>query len=235
LKYYIHTDKQTELKKMEHNREEPEIWDEHQWEEFMRESDKRSEKYVRLLKEYSDHPDCDRIIAIKMGWFHMLPETDCDDSRSLLDEHFSEYEEGDEWKQITGYDPIEFDDFEDFPLYQKAYEYTIKGIDFLKNQIDDVKDDSLDAFAKSLIIPPAKIAGGFGFGFEMESLGGNIANCKRGLTAANRVLTALQEMRDKNIINSSTFSTLYTGGKEVRDDLAIYIVELRERFRRGIS
>ncbi len=220
---------------MENNSEEPEIWDEHQWEEFMRESDKRTEKYLRLMDEYKDHPDCDRIIAINMGWFHMLSETDCDEKHGWLDGYIDEFEAGEEWKQITGYDPIEFDDFEDFPLYQKAYEYTIKGINLLKTEIDDIKDDSLDAFARSLIIPPAKIAGGFGFGFEMESLGGNIANCKRGLTAANRMLTALQEMRDKKIINSSTFSSLYTEGKEVRDELAIYIVEMRERFRRGFT
>ncbi|MEX0662854.1 MAG: hypothetical protein WEA58_15125 [Balneolaceae bacterium] len=220
---------------MEHNREEPEIWDEHQWEEFMRESDKRTEKYVRLMDECKDHPDCDRIIAIKMGWFHLLSETDCEDKPNWLDEHLDEYEEGEEWKQITGYEPTEFDDFEDFPLYQKAQDYTLKGLKILKNQLKGVKDNSIDAFANSLTIAPAKIAGGFSFGFEMESLGGNIANCKRGLTAANRMLTALQEMRDKKIIDSATFRNLYTEGKEVRDDLAVYIVELRERFRRGIS
>lgn len=219
---------------MEHNREEPEIWDEHQWEEFMRESDKRTEKYLWLMDKYSDHPDSDRIIALEMGWFHMLSEIDREDEDSWLDGYLNELEEGEEWKQVTGYEPTELDDFEDLPLYQKALDYTLKGLKVLKD-LKDIRDDSLDAFASSLTIPPAKIAGGFSFGFEMESIGGNIANCKRGLTAANKMLSTLQELRDKKIINSSTFRTLYSEGKEVRDELAIYIVELRERFRRGVS
>lgn len=220
---------------MEHNREESEIWDEHQWEEFMRESDKRTEKYLRLMEKYADHSDSDRIIAIEMGWFHLLSNTNCDETHSWLDGHIEEFEEGEEWKQITGFEPNEFDDFEDLPLYQKAYDFTLKGLNFLKNQPQEVQDDSVHAFVSSLTITPAKIAGGFSFGFEMESLGGNIANCKRGLTAANRVLTVLQEMKDKKIMDETNFRELYSEGKEVRDDLAIYIVELRERFRRGVS
>lgn len=220
---------------MGHNRKEPEIWDEHQWEEFMRESDKRTEKYLRLIEKYADHPDCDKIVTNEMGWFHFLSEIDLENKDSWFDGYLNELEAGEEWKQITGYEPTEFDDFEDFPLYQKAQNYTLKGLKILQNQLKDAQGDSLNVFASSLIIPPAKIAGGFSFGFEMESLGGDIANCKRGLTASNRVLSALQEMRDKKLIDSATFRNLYTEGKELRDDLAIYIVELRDRFRRGFS
>ncbi len=220
---------------MENSKKEPEIWDEHQWEEFMKESDKRTEKYLHLTRKYADHPDFDRIIAIEMGWFHMSSETDCEENRSWLDEHLDEIEEGDEWKLITGYEPTEFDDFEDLPLYRKAFDFTIDSLKFVDERLADVDDESVKAFVRSVTIPSAKIAGGFGFGFEMESLGGNIANCKRGLIAANRMLTALQDMRDKNLIDSATFGPLYSKGKEVRDDLAIYIVELRELFRRGFS
>lgn len=220
---------------MENNREEPGVWDEHQWEEFMRESDKRTEQYLHLMEKYADHPDCDRIIAIEMGWSHMRSETDSEENRSWLDEHLDEIEEGEEWKLITGFEPTELDDFEDLPLYQKAFDFTIDAMKMVDNQLRDVDDDSVKAFVRSVTIPPAKIAGGFGFGFDMENLGGNIANCKRGLVAANRVLPALQEMRDKKLIDSATFRDFYSEGKEVRDDLAIYIVELRERFRKGYS
>ncbi|MDZ7721029.1 MAG: hypothetical protein U5K72_19570 [Balneolaceae bacterium] len=56
--------------------EEPEIWDEYQWEEFMKEADKRTEKYSRLLEKYRNHPDRDNIIAREMGWDHLLDETE---------------------------------------------------------------------------------------------------------------------------------------------------------------
>jgi len=43
-----------------------------------------------------------------------------------------------------------------------------------------------------------------------------------------------KDLRDKEILDQETFREYYTLGKEVRDELAIYIVELRERFQRGI-
>jgi len=49
------------------------------------------------------------------------------------------------------------------------------------------------------------------------------------------MLSALTELRKKEILNRKTFLDFYSRAKEVRDDLAIYIVELRERFRNGIS
>ncbi|CAN5396611.1 hypothetical protein BH23BAC3_BH23BAC3_24790 [soil metagenome] len=215
------------------NDEEPDIWDEHRWEEFMKESDRHTDQYLHLAEKYKDHPDREKLIAIEMGWLHTLDHFE--DENNFLNELFpDEDEEGEEWKKETGYEPTEFDSFENLPLYMTAFEYTIDAMDLVDEQLQDSDDESVNAFARSIIIPPAKIAGGFGFGFELESLGGNIANCKRGLTAANRMLTALQEMKDKKIINQETFTVYYNRGKVVRDDLAIYIVELRERFRRGI-
>jgi len=216
------------------NEEEPEIWDEFRWEEFMREADKRTEKYSRLFEKYLDHPDRDNIIAKEMGWDHLLDESDEDDDKwdEFLDGDL--VEEGEEWKQATGYEPTEFDSFENLSVYQLAYEYTIDAIRLIDDRFENENDDSIYAFASSVSIPPAKIAGGFGMGFDLESLGGNIANCKRGLNAANRMLAALQQMRDKKILDQETFQEFYERGKEVRDELGIYIVELRERFRRGI-
>lgn len=214
--------------------EEPEIWDEFQWEEFMRETDKRTEKYSQLFQKYLDHPDRDKIIAKEMGWDHLLDESEDEGKWDEFLEDVDFVEEGEEWKQKTGYDPTEFDSFENLPVYQLAYEYTIDAIRLIDEQFENDNDESIQAFARSVIIPPAKIAGGFGMGFDLESLGGNIANCKRGLNAANRMLTALQKMKEKKILDQETFQDFYSRGKEVRDELGIYIVELRERFRRGI-
>lgn len=213
--------------------EDPEIWDEHRWEEFMQESDRRTDQYLHLYEKYEDHPDRDKLIAIEMGWFHTLDNFH--DENNFLEELMSiEDDEGEEWKATTGYDPRDFDSIENLPLYEDAFEYTIDAMNLMDEELNNIDDESVDAFARSVIIPPAKIAGGFGFGFDRESIGGNIANCKRGLTAANRALTALQEIREKEFIDEKTFMEYYSRGKEVRDQLAIYIVELREQFRRGI-
>jgi len=213
---------------------EPEIWDEHRWEEFFREADKRTDKYSQLLDKYMDHPERDRIIAEEMGWTHLLDEID-DDHEEWKDEIIiDEYEEGEEWKRATGYEPTDFDSFKNLPLYQRAFEFTIDAMNMVDEHLADEDDESVHAFCRSVTIPAAKIAGGFGFGFEMDSLGGNIANCKRGLNAANQMLNALYEIGDKELLDRDIYLEFYARAKEIRDELAIYIVELRERFRRGI-
>lgn len=225
----------------EDDSEEPEIWDEFKWEEFMKESDRKTETYVRLLKKYRDHPDRKKIIAKEMGWTRISDELENEDDSELNkwnDFLRGEYEEGEDWKQKTGYevgDPeMGMDSFQNLPVYQKAFEYTIDAMDMIENRLSEKDDESIDLFAKSVIVPPAKIAGGFGLGFDLRSLGGNIANCKRGLVAANQMLDALRQMNKKNLIDDKTYLTFHERAKEVRDELAIWIVELRERFRNGI-
>lgn len=218
--------------------EDPQIWDEYKWEEFMQESDKRTEHYILLLEKYKDHPDSKRLIAIEMGWDHISDELDDEEDWMFPSDDFiiDDSEEGEKWKQGTIYeDPSGFDEIENFPLYQKAQQFTHDSIDLIQSLLNDSDDESVNAFAGSVILPPAKIAGGFGFGFDIESLGGNIANNKRGLAAANRMLDSLADLREKKIIGQKTFQDFYSRGKDVRDELAIYIVELREQFRNGIS
>ena len=46
-----------------------EIWDEFRWEEFMREQDRKIDRYMELFYRYQNHPDRDEIIAHEMEWF----------------------------------------------------------------------------------------------------------------------------------------------------------------------
>ncbi|NBB77384.1 MAG: hypothetical protein GVY02_08395, partial [Bacteroidetes bacterium] len=172
---------------------ESDNWDEYRWEEFLRESDKRTQKYIELLDKYKDHPDSDGIIAKEMGWGHLIDD-EVDQKERWMDELLSvEYEEGEDWKRLTGYEPTDCKRFEDLPLYKIALELAIEAQKIFENSVTDQDDESVQTFLRFVTIPPAKIAGGFGFGFEQDSIGGNIANCKRGLQAANRMLDALYE------------------------------------------
>ena len=49
-----------------------EIWDEFKWEEFMKEQDKKLDRYMELFYRYQDDPNCDEIIAREMGWTWLL-------------------------------------------------------------------------------------------------------------------------------------------------------------------
>jgi hypothetical protein len=56
------------LEGAKHEPTEEKEWDEFDYENFLRESDARTGKYLELLDKYQDHPDQDRIIAKEMGW-----------------------------------------------------------------------------------------------------------------------------------------------------------------------
>lgn len=87
--------------------EEPEIWDEFQWEEFMKEADKRTEKYSRLFEKYLDHPDRDNIIAKEMGWDHLLDESKESEDANLWDEILMNdfFEEGRDGNALRAMNP----------------------------------------------------------------------------------------------------------------------------------
>ncbi|MBM4155169.1 MAG: hypothetical protein FJ221_09095 [Lentisphaerae bacterium] len=57
--------------------------DEFAWEKFLKESDRRGEKYGELIEKYRDHPDRERLVAREMGWEHIEDLLDAD-QRGLI-------------------------------------------------------------------------------------------------------------------------------------------------------
>src|SRR5437899_11425977 len=87
----------------EHN--EPEkIWDEYDWERFLQQQDRKTERYMELLEKYIDDPNRDQIIAREMGWSHLLSadgEKGVEEVDDMFDDerdeaHDEEEEEGEE-------------------------------------------------------------------------------------------------------------------------------------------
>src|SRR3954471_7786857 len=57
------------------NDDQPEkVWDEHDWERFLQQQDRKTEKYMELLERFIDDPNRDQIIAREMGWNHLLDQ-----------------------------------------------------------------------------------------------------------------------------------------------------------------
>ena len=59
------------------------VWDEYDWERFLQQQDRKTEKYMELLEKYIDDPNRDQIIAKEMGWHHLLDENGKDWSANL--------------------------------------------------------------------------------------------------------------------------------------------------------
>ena len=64
---------------------EERVWDEHDWERFLQQQDRKTEKYMELLEKHLGDPDRDQIIAREMGWHHLLDENGKDWSEDLDD------------------------------------------------------------------------------------------------------------------------------------------------------
>ena len=213
-----------------------EIWDEFKWEEFMKKQDKRVDRYMELFYRYQNDPNRDEIIAREMGWKWILDDLHADEHQSSMDRE--EWQDGEEWKTATGLENDESSELQHYkhlPVYRRSHEFALKAFHVAEQLSDSVnKDSSVVDFVSGAMIASAKIAGGTGIGDDLEELGGNIAFCKRGLAAANLAVTALREMMEKKIIVDSSYRELLEEATEVRNAIALHILELREKFRRGV-
>lgn len=217
-----------------------EIWDEFKWEAFLKEQDKKVDRYMELFYRYQDDPNRDEIIAREMGWTWLLEKDEEDESESgFADEFFDDDDdEGEEWKIAAGIkdDLSEFDDFHKSPLYQKAHAFAVTALRLSDKLPERFRSDSsVVDFISNAAIAGAKIAGGTAIGDEdLNELGCNIAYCKRGLAAANLAIAALREMKGKKIIDGEFYLKLVKEATEIRNGIASYVLELREKFNRGV-
>lgn len=214
--------------------ENDEIWDEFQWEEFLKQQDKKVDRFMELLYRYQDHPDRDEIIASEMGWTWLLEQYDEIDDNPDCDD--DEVEEGEEWKIAAGIEDelFDFDSFESSEVYQQAHQSAIAAYRMAEKLPERFRcDSSVVDFVSNTAIAAAKVAGGTSPVDDPDELGCNIAYCKRGLASANLAIAALREMKEKNIVNGETYLRLMKEVTEVRNMIACYILELREKFYRS--
>ena len=96
---------------------EERVWDEYDWERFLQQQDRKTEKYMELLEKYLDDPNRDQIIAREMGWHHLLDENGKDwtaDLDVLFTADQSAKNSGEDGGEAD--DEVEEDEFEDDEL-----------------------------------------------------------------------------------------------------------------------
>ncbi|MGK7370396.1 MAG: hypothetical protein ACNS64_09290, partial [Candidatus Halalkalibacterium sp. M3_1C_030] len=91
-------------------------------------------------------------------------------------------------------------------------------------------------FVANVLKVGAKLAGGYSFGFEQDFLGGNIVYTKKALQCANNSLHLLQDyMKKTPYMEKEHYARLHEFLFELRNDIGIYVQELRERFHKGFE
>lgn len=218
--------------------DDDEIMDEFMWEEFFKENDKRVDKYIELFERYLDHPNRDEIIAKEMGWDRT------DKCINFFEEDYSDDlddKAGEHWKINAGIEDQDEDsdapnNFRESKLYKMAFNLAMKITNLVKTIPDSTDDHELISnFAVNGMSIAAKIAGASAFGLDRDSIGGNIATCKRALNFANKAITNLQDLKSKKLVGEEDYLGLIKDLVEVRNAVAIHILDLRDIFQRGIS
>ncbi len=216
-----------------------EIWDEFRWEKFLRQQEKKLDKYLELFYKSTGDPDQKRNIAEAMGWSSLLGfESEIEEGE--LPPYSSEVDEeleGESWKRVAGYEG--YDDhhaaLDRLPAFRLAYDFALSVSNFVDSWSPEMKEDStVVEFLSLSLLAAAKIAGGFEMGTELDVLGGNIAKCKRALVTSNQVIKALMQLKMRGIVHQHLYSGLVRGAVETRNAIAAHIVDLRDQFRSGL-
>jgi len=225
-----------------------EIWDEHRWEAFLHEHDRQLDRFMNDLYNFMrlQPPPSERnrpayrlwqdglhAFLRAKGWKHLgFLSTDAegeqtdrlDDALSSLGVMPPSDEALDEVEEI--HEPL---------VYRNALMLGSDVLSWANSLPGCVKDSTLVQFCSNIMEIASNVAKGHDMGYEQEMIGGNIACVKRALNAANASLDGLREMKFAPYMNAQLYARLYEQTYEVRNGLALYILDLRDRFNLGVD
>ena len=209
-----------------------EIWDEYDWERFLQQQERRTEKYMDLLEKYMDHPQRYEIVAREMGWTHLIGG-DCREWEQEVDDGF-ETEPDDAGDATSGDAPGVFG-FEKHPLYGMALAFATE-----LEEIFDGLDEKAQEHAASITLhsqtrlAAAKLAAALNDD-DVDELGMSIAYLKRALRALTTALDAVAQLAGCGHIDAGGAELLRSRVFSIRDGIVSTMGEYRAEFRRRYS
>ncbi len=206
-------------------------WDEHRWERLLQESDRRSEKYGRLLEQYADHPDADAIIAREMGWENLDDDDDWSDAGREPNARFEADQQNYEEDDSDVADPAAE---QRHPLAVAARDLTrqvMKLIDGPRATPEQQKWAG-DLFG-GVSICGAKLHAMLGrVPRPGADLGMMIAYLKRGLKALTDALGAIDPCEHLQILTAADAAAVKREAFRIRGGIIKIMGDLRAEFRR---
>ena len=207
------------------------IWDEYDWERFLQQQDRKTEKYMELLERYIDDPNRDQIIAREMGWNHLLDKDGrewAENVDSLFDEGMAEEEEGED---APNEKEEEEEGFEVHPLYQASFALTV-WIDQLFEEARELQNEPAAVkLSTNVAIASAKLAAALSDD-DVDEIGMTIAYLKRALKAIMIGIEGAMQLRKDGSLDSERFGTLNQRLFQIRDGIIQLMGEFRTEWRR---
>jgi hypothetical protein len=216
--------------------DEPEkVWDEYDWERFLQQQDRKTEKYMDLLEKYIDDPNRDQIIAREMGWFHLL-DKDGEKWAEAVDSQFEE-ENGEADAPVNENDSEAEpeteggENFEVHPLYKASFALTV-WIDQLFEEGHDIqKQPAAGRLSTHAAIASAKLAAALSDD-DVDEIGMTIAYLKRALKAITTAIEAACQLRKDGCVDQERFGTLNQRLFQIRDGIIELMGAYRSEWRR---
>jgi hypothetical protein len=211
------------------DKNEPEkMWDEYDWERFLQQQDRKTERYMELLEQYIDDPDRDQIIAREMGW-----PTPVETGEFDFNDIASEYEEDEEEEAEEDDDeePMIPESFELHPLYQASFALTV-WIDQIFDELGELQNHPAAVkLATNAAVASAKLAAALSDD-DVEEIGMTIAYLKRALKAVTTALEASQIFADAANLSSHRRRQLHARLFQVRDGIIELMGDYRTEWRK---
>jgi hypothetical protein len=217
------------------NDEQPEkVWDEYDWERFLQQQDRKTEKYMELLERYIDDPNRDQIIAREMGWNHLLDKEGQDWAESVDSQFSGDGSEADlesEEEEDDDEDESHFA-FEVHPLYQAAFTLAA-WIDQMFEECGTKVESHPAAVRLSAqaSLASAKLAAALSDD-DIDEIGMTIAYLKRALRGISCGLECAVELHRSKAIDGEHFGTLNQQLFHVRDGIITLMGDYRAEWRR---
>ncbi|MDX2079546.1 MAG: hypothetical protein SFU53_02055 [Terrimicrobiaceae bacterium] len=199
-----------------------EVWDEYDWERFLQQQDRNTEKYFSLLEKYMDHPNRDELIANEMGWDESADEPEFEEVAGLLCE---QEDAPDEEEDNT------FDEFARSPIYKdtlRLHRWINSWIE--QNEALRENPDAIELASRSAVCG-AKLAAAL-CGDESAELGMTIAYLKRGLKAANDALNAASRLAAAGHLTGRQPATVRRMIFRIRDRVVTLMSDYRAEWRK---
>ena len=210
---------------MFHDKEDfsDDVWDEYQWERFLQEQDRNTEKYFTLLEKFVDHPDRDELIAREMGWDSCADDGEIEEIADLMC--------GQELENGEDEDEGEFDKFTKSPVYEdtlRLHRWINKWIDS-----DDRLKEHPEAirFATRSAVCGAKLAAAL-CGEDSTEIGMTIAYLKRALKASNDALDAAAKLVEAGLLDRRRAAVAKRYVFHIRNRVVDFMSEYRAEWRK---
>lgn len=205
------------------------IWDEYDWERFLQQQDRKTEKYMELLEKYIDDPNRDQIIAREMGWNHLLDD-DGQDWSENVESLFEEEPLGD--GAADDADSVEEEEESEMhPLYAASFALTV-WIDKILDELGEKQNHpSAVKLATQSAVASAKLAAALSDD-DIDEIGMTIAYLKRALraitTAMDASIALQREIPIEPEVNAALTSRLF----QIRDGIISLMGDYRAEWRR---